>query len=101
MSRSYRVAGSQSRLRELDRTLEGSELLQALVVLERRNRVGDDPRTRLQVRDSVLEDERPDRDARIERAAGQGVADRTGVGAAPMSLELRDDLHRPNLRRAR
>ena len=63
--------------------------------------VGDDPGAGLQQRDAVVQDDRPDRDARVERAAGQRVEDRAGVGAAAVLLELRDDLHRAHLRRAR
>ena len=35
------------------------------------------------------------------RRSGQAVADGARVDAAPVALELRDDLHRPHLRRAR
>ena len=46
--------------------------------------------------------ERADRDARVELARlRQEVADRARVDAAPVLLELRDDLHRAHLRRAR
>jgi hypothetical protein len=53
--------------RQVDRRLDGRELAQALLVLRRRIRVGDDARTGLQVCDAVAQDDRPDRDARIER----------------------------------
>ena len=68
-------------------------------MLERRHRVGDDPRSRLQMRHAVGKDHRPDRDARVEGAARQRVADATAVRPAPVLLELGDDLHRPHLRR--
>jgi hypothetical protein len=42
-----------------------------------------------------------DRDAEVEVAREIQIADRAGVDAAPTVLELRDDLHRPHLRRAR
>ena len=56
------------RLRELDRALERGELVQAFLVLGRRVGVGDDPAARLEIRDAVAQHERPDRDARVERA---------------------------------
>ena len=47
-----------------------------------------------------MQDDRPDRDAGVEVAVRQCVADRPAVRPAPVALELGDDLHRPDLRRA-
>src|SRR6266545_7393133 len=63
-------------------------------------RVGNDPPAGLQPREPVDEHDRADRDARVERAVRQCVSDGAAVDAAPVALELRDDLHRANLRRA-
>ncbi len=65
-----------------------------------------DPGSGLEPCHAVVEENRPDRDARVERAAlsrttGERVADRARVGTATVALELGDDLHRANLRRAR
>ena len=57
------------RLRELDRSLECSELAQALLVLGAGVAVGDDACARLQQRAALVQDDGPDRDARVERAA--------------------------------
>ena len=54
------------RLREVDGRLDRCELAQALLVLGRGIGVGDDARAGLQVRNVVVEDDRPDRDARVE-----------------------------------
>ena len=47
------------------------------------------------------DDERADRDAEIQIAGEVEIADRAGVDAAAIGLELGDDLHRAHLRRAR
>jgi hypothetical protein len=70
-------------------------------VLEIRARVGDDPGAGLQQRHAVVQHDRPDRDAGVHRAAGEDIADGTGVRPAPVALELGDDLHRSHLRGAR
>ena len=71
-------------------------------MLGRGIRVGDDPAARLQVRDAVAQPERADRDARVELARFRdAVADGARIDPAPVPLELRDDLHRAHLRRAR
>src|SRR5918995_4534804 len=57
------------------------------------------PGPRLHAGETALEDDRPDGDARVEGASRKRVADRTRVWAAPVALELRDQLHRPHLRR--
>jgi len=59
-------------LRQRNRRLEGGELPQALVVLGMRVGVGDDPGPGLEVRDAVVEDDRPDRDAGVQVAVGEG-----------------------------
>src|SRR5205823_3595504 len=57
-------------------------------------------RSRLQVCDAVAEDDRADRNTRIQRLARQCVTDCARVRPAPAALQLRDDLHRADLRRA-
>ena len=88
-------------LRRVDRALDRRELVQALLVLGRRVGVGDEPAAGLQVGDPVVQEHRPQRDAGVEPDAGDVVADHAGVEAAPVALELGDDLHRPHLGRAR
>src|SRR6266550_4975160 len=54
------------------------------------------------MRDAVLEDDRPDRDACVERALlWERVADGARVRPTSSALEFRDQLHRPHLRRTR
>ena len=64
-------------------------------------RVGDGAAARLQVRDAVLDDDGADVDRGVELAGVGEVADRAAVAAALDRLELVDDLHRADLRRAR
>ena len=59
------------------------------------------PRAGLHVRDAVLDHDRADVDAGVEVARVAQVADRAAVEAALRRLELVDDLHRADLRRAR
>ena len=59
------------------------------------------PAAGLHVRDAVLDDDGADVDAGVEVARVGQVADRAAVGAALDRLELVDDLHRADLRRAR
>ena len=59
------------------------------------------PGARLQVARRRREHHRADGDARSSAAPGKDVADGAAVRAAPVALELGDDLHRPHLRRAR
>ena len=59
------------------------------------------PRAGLHVRDVVLDHDRADVDAGVEVAGVAQIADRAAVEAALHRLELVDDLHRPDLRRAR
>ena len=88
-------------LRELDRSFEGAELVQALLVLVRRIGVGGDAAARLEIGDAVAQDERADRDARVELTLlREHIADGAGVDAPPVTFELGDDLHRAHLRRA-
>jgi hypothetical protein len=47
------------------------------------------------------DDDGPDGDAEVEIAGEVEIADGAGVDAAPGGLERRNDLHRPDLRRAR
>ena len=68
------------RLREVDRGLERGELAQALLVLGARVAVGDDAGARLEQRDAVVEDDRPDRDARVERPPGSAYSTAPAYG---------------------
>ena len=47
-----------------------------------------------------MQNDRPDRDAGVEVAVRQCIADRPAVRPAPVALELGDDLHRTDLGRA-
>ena len=69
-------------------------------MLRLRIRVCHDPRARLQPRDTVREDDRPDRDARVHLPTREHVADGAGVRAAAIALELGHDLHRTDFRGA-
>ena len=62
--------------------------------------VGDGAAAGLDVGDAVLEHHRADVDAGVEVAGVAQVADRAAVAAALDRLELVDDLHRADLRRA-
>src|SRR5882672_5257749 len=93
---------SITNLGEGERLQNGLRLGFRFLELPRCIRVGDDPGAGLD-HDAVLEDERgADRDRRIEtRRTPAHVAHRTGVWPAPLGLQLIDDLHRPDLGRAR
>src|SRR5262249_44042911 len=72
-----------------------------LRVLASRDRVGDDPRSRVQHHAVALHHGAADRDRGIEAGrAPPDVADGAGVGPAPLRLEGVDDLHGPHLGRA-
>ena len=67
----------------------------------RRLRVGDDAGARLDHDLVVQHQRRPNRDTRIHaRCAPTDVADGAGVRAAPLRLQLVDDLHRAHFRGA-
>src|SRR5919204_653579 len=97
----HRSAESPPRLRQLDRELERRELPQALLVLRRRVGVGDDPCAGLQERDPLVQGDRANCDARVQRPVRQGIADGARIWTAAVGFELGDDLHRANLWRAR
>src|SRR5258706_15190690 len=101
MSRSCRPAGSRLLLRSIEGRFQRRELVQALAMLGGRIRVDDDSAASLKIRMAVLQAERANRDARVEADPGNVVPDDPGVGAAAVSLELRDDLHRAHLGSAR
>ena len=61
----------------------------------------DDPRAGVDVRPAILEDGAPDRDRGVEVAVVAEVPDRPAVQAPALALGGRDQLHRPDLRRAR
>ena len=64
-------------------------------------RAGDDAGAGVDVGLAVLEDRAADGDRRVEVAVVAEVADRAAVQAASLALGRGDELHRPDLRRAR
>src|SRR3954463_8693744 len=81
--------------------LDGAEdrlcLVDGLVVLVRRVRVGDGSAPRLYVNAAVLHHDGADVDRRVEIAIPGQVADRATVGASFVRLQLVDDLHGSHL----
>ena len=98
LSRSAPAAGEADGL--LGGADQGARLVAALLVLGLGVAVGDHAAARLDVHAPVLDQRGPQRDAGVHRAVGGEVADGTGVEAAPLGLQLVDDLHRPDLGRA-
>src|SRR5713101_272754 len=83
--------------RQRERPQHRRGLRVGLRVFARRVRVGDDPRAGLQDDPVGLHDGAADGDRGIETGrAPADVADRAGVGTAPLRLQRIDDLHRPN-----
>ncbi len=87
--------------RHLDRAPEGGRLVLGLLELLLRDGAGDDPGAGVDVRLAVLEDRAPDGDRRVEVAVVAEVADGAAVQAAPLPFGRGDELHRPDLGRAR
>src|SRR5690606_38764677 len=87
----HQLRGAQHRAR----------LVLGLLPLVLGNRVGDDARGSFDVERAVLDDRGADRDREVEVADERDVAAGAAVQAAPGRLELVDDLHRADLRRAR
>src|SRR5205809_1051357 len=85
---------------ELDRAAEGRSLVLRLLELPLRDARGDDSRSRMDVGSPLPEDGAPDRDRGVEVAVVAEIADGTTVQPAPLTLGGRDQLHRPDLRRA-
>src|SRR5215211_5852088 len=85
---------------DLERPLHRPRLVTGLLVLERRDGVGDDAATGLEVGDTVFEECCAERYAGVEAAVDAVVARGARVGSAARALELVDDLHGPDLRRA-
>src|SRR5581483_4710308 len=81
--------GAKDRLRLVDR----------LLVLEFRNRVGHDTRAGLYIALAVYGEHGTDRDAGIKIAGEVGVEHCSAIGATAGGLELFDDLHGPYLGR--
>lgn len=83
------------------RTLSGLEcphvalqLVQSLDVLVLLHTVEDDPTSRLEIRDSVLERHGANRDTGVHLVLGEvETADSAGVDASPLLLELVDELN--------
>ena len=80
--------------------LDGLGLVDRLLELVGGLGVGDRAAAGLDVRAAVLDHDRADVDAGVEVAGVAEVADRAAVAAALDRLELVDDLHRADLRRA-
>ena len=74
-------------------------LLSISTVSSRCRRVGDDTRGSLHVGDALADDDGAQRDRGVEIAAVAHITDRPRVRTADLGLQLRDDLHRPDLRR--
>src|SRR5712691_1297898 len=93
---------SPSGLGERQGLEHGLRLVFGLPELARRIRIRHDARAGLH-RDAIPADQgAADRDGRVEvRGPPADVADRPGVGPAPLGLELVDDLHGTHLRGAR
>ena len=84
-----------------ERLEERLRLRLRLALLVRGVGVGHDPRAGLQRGLPGAQDERADRDAEVEVAAEVDVAEGAAVEPAGLRLELVDDLHGADLRRAR
>src|SRR3970040_1843519 len=76
-------------------------LFAAFLVLALGGRIRDHAAAGLDINLAILEDGGPERDAGVHLAVGAEIADAAGVDAAPLRFELLDDLHRPDLGRAR
>src|SRR5437763_11951514 len=79
---------------------QGLRLVDALLLLEIRTRIRHDPGAGLHIHHAVLDERGAQHDAGVHLAGCGEIADRAGVEAALFLLELVDDLHGPNLRRA-
>src|SRR5207248_664365 len=77
-----------------------ASLVQRLVVLLVRIRVGDDTPAGAEINVTGHGEHGADRNAAVERPRHAPVADRPAVHAALRWFELGNDLHRPHLRRA-
>src|SRR5207248_10362245 len=76
-------------------------LVERLLVFGGGLRIPDDARARMERRLPFSEHDRANRDIEVHRPGHRYVADRTAVDAARRALELRDDFHGADLRRAR
>src|ERR1700744_2015586 len=85
--------------RAFDRPQDGLCLVQALLVLTFRYRIGNNPRACLDIADAIFHQHGANRDAGIEIAGVVGVTDAAAVDAAPCRLQLLNDLHRTHLGR--
>ena len=82
----------------LQRRHHPPRLVERLLVLPLRVRVGHDASAHLEVAPAPLDDEGADRDVRVDGAPEGEVADGASVDAAAGGLQLGDDLHGPHLR---
>src|SRR2546426_1602744 len=78
-----------------------AELVERLLILRLRVRVGDDAATHREVRRFADHSRGTDCDVPVDRTIPGDVADRTRVHAAAVRFETLDDLHGPRLRSAR
>src|SRR5581483_5638872 len=79
--------GSQLRLGDLQRPQQAHRLVHRLLVLARRDAVGDDAGAGLHVGRLAEDDHRPQRDAGVHVPAEVDVADRAAVGPAAVRLQ--------------
>ena len=86
---------------EVDRPAERGRLVLGLLELALRDRPGDDTSPRVDVGLAVLEHRAADRDRGVQVAVVAQIPDGAAVQAAPFALRGGDQLHRPDLGRAR
>src|SRR3989441_322457 len=84
-----------------ERLRMSAELIERLLILRLRVRVGDDAATHREVRRFADHSRGTDCDVPVDRTIPGDVADRTRVHAAAVRFKALDDLHGPRLRSAR
>src|SRR6266404_5059670 len=92
---------SEALLGHLNRAEQSPRFIQAFLVLKLRDRVGDDTGARLHSCDAIAQIDRADRDARIQVVRVIDIKNCSGVDTTRRRLELVNNLHCANLRRAR
>ena len=92
--------GVEAELDDLRGAQHGARLVQRFLPFGFRHGIVDDPGAGLHVQHAVAHDGRADRDREIHVVLEADVADGARIDAARRVLELVDDLHRTDLRRA-
>src|SRR5688572_16668956 len=92
---------SELGLGDLDGLEQDAGLIDGLLILVARDAVVDDAAAGLDRSGLALHDQGPQRDAGVHIAGEVDVADGAGIRAAPLRLDLVDDLHGADLRGAR